>query len=390
MKKSIFAILLILIGNYSVKSQEIEQILIGTKHSIESTRLNEDREYWVNLPDSYHLAESAHKTYPILILLDGHLHFRSITGIVNYMSADAYGSRTIPEMIVVGIRSRDRERDYTPDKIVTVRANNTGGGNRFLGFLEEELIPELDRTYRTAPYRILFGHSLGGLLATHAFMKEKTLFNAFIAVDPSFGTWDAGTMDKKLDSMTEQSFSRYIYLATANWGKRNLRNRDRHVRFYESLNNKSPSDLRAKWEYFEREDHNSVPITAFHNGISTLFEGYGLSFREVHNLAQLTEHFQAISEKLSYTFPPPESLVNQLGYSLLRSNDPDDLTKALEFFILNVTNYPNSPNSYDSLGEAFEAVGEKQKAIKNYKKSLDLNPKNEHAMTRIEKLTGID
>ncbi|SDC64288.1 hypothetical protein SAMN04488104_100327 [Algoriphagus faecimaris] len=390
MKITLTAILLLLIGINQVKSQDTEQIVIGTKHSIKSTILSEDREYWISLPDSYHHLESSYRTYPLLILLDGNLHFKSITGLVNYMSADAYGSRTLPEMIVVGIRSMDRERDYTPDKIVTVRENNTGGGDNFLGFLEEELIPELDQKYRTEPYRILFGHSLGGLLATYTFMKERTLFNAFIAIDPSFGTWDAETMDKKLVSMTEQSFSRYIYIATANWGKRNLRNRDRHVRFYEALNNKSPSELHAKLEYFEKEDHSSVPILAFYSGISAIFEGYGLSYREVDDIAQLTLHFRAISERLSYNFSPPEYLVNQLGYRLLRSKNAVDQAKALEYFKLNVENYPKSANSYDSLGEAFETVGETQKAIENYKKSLELNSENEHARMRIRELTKKD
>jgi len=104
----------------------------------------------------------------------------------SYMS----GNGKIPEMIIVGIQYVDRRRDYTPDKVVTVRENNSGGGENFLSILEDELIPELDQKYRTDPYRILFGHSLGGLLASHTYMKKETLFNAFIAVDPSL--WHMG------------------------------------------------------------------------------------------------------------------------------------------------------------------------------------------------------
>ena len=62
----------------------------------------------------------------------------------------------------------------------------------------------------------MFGHSLGGLLATHSYMKEDTVFNTFIAVDPSFGIWDAETMDVKLQVVTEKSFKRFLYIATAN------------------------------------------------------------------------------------------------------------------------------------------------------------------------------
>lgn len=387
MNKNIITVLLFLIGVIQAKSQDIEQIVIGTKHSLRSNILNEDRKYWISLPDSYNDKESSYKRYPVLIVLDGNLHFKPIAGMVNYMSADIYRSWEIPEMIVVAIQNVDRRRDYTPDKIITVRENNTGGGDSFLSFLEDELLPELDQKYRTEPYRILFGHSLGGLLATHAYMKDKTLFNSFIAVDPSFGTWDSDTMDKKLDSLTEQSFERFIYIATANWGKRNIRNRDRHVRLYEALNSKCKGELPAKLDYFENEDHNSVPIIAFHNGISAIFDGYGISHRDVEDKEQLTQHFQALSERLSWDLRPPEYLVNQLGYRMLQSENDKDKSNALEFFILNVENHPKSFNSYDSLGEAYETFGDTQKAIANYKKSLELNPSNEHVRIKINELS---
>jgi len=386
MNKNIIAVLFLLIGINQVKSQDAAEVVIGTKHSLRSNILNEEREYWISLPDSYNDKESSYKNYPVLIVLDGNVHFKAVSGIVNYMSSDTYRSRTIPEMIVVAIQNVDRRRDYTPDKIITVRENNTGGGENFLSFLEDELIPELDQKYRTEPYRILFGHSLGGLLATHTYMKEKTLFNSFIAVDPSFGTWDSETMDKKLDSLTEQSFERFIYIATANWGKRNIRNRDRHVRLYESLHSKCKGELPAKLEYFDNEDHSSVPIIAFHNGISAIFEGYGISYRDVEDKEQLTQHFHALSERLSYDFQPPEYLVNQLGYRMLQSGNDKDKANALEYFILNVENFPISPNSYDSLGEAYEVLGDTKKAIKTYGKSLELNPDNENARMKIKKL----
>lgn len=386
MNKKIIAVLLLLIGINQVKSQDAAQVVMGTKHSLRSSILNEDRGYWISLPNSYNDKESSYKRYPLLIVLDGNVHFKAVSGMVNYMSADTYRSQTIPEMIVVAIQNVDRRRDYTPDKVITVRKNNSGGGENFLSFLENELIPELDQKYRTEPYRILLGHSLGGLLATHTYMKEKTLFNSFIAIDPSFGTWDSETMDKKLDALTEQSFERFIYIATANWGKRNVRNRDRHVRLYESLNSKCKGELPAKLEYFDKEDHNSVPIIAFHNGISAIFEGYGISYREVEDKEQLTQHFNALSERLSWDFRPPEYLVNQLGYRKLQSGNDKDQSSALAFFLLNVENYPKSSNSYDSLAEAYETLGDTQKAIEHYKKSLELNSSNDHARIKIKEL----
>jgi predicted alpha/beta superfamily hydrolase len=386
MTKKLYLLLFFIIGFNQANSQEVEQLVIGSKHVLHSEILGEDREYWISLPYSYHDPNSTYKSYPVLILLDGNIHFRAVSGMVDYMSSDVYGNRKIPEMIIVGIQNVDRRRDYTPEKIVTVRENNTGGGERFLSFLESELIPALDQKYRTEPYRILFGHSLGGLLAAHAYLKEKTLFNSFIAVDPSFGTWDSETMDQKLDILTEHPFDRFIYLATANWGKRNIRNRDRHVRFYESLHSKSEGDFLAKLDYFEEENHNSVPLIAFHHGINAIFEGYGISFREVQSIEYLTQHFQRLSTRLSWEISPPEHLVNQVGYTLLQNREEQVRLKALDFFVLNTENYPGSFNAFHSLGEAYEALGNTSNAVKNYQKSLELNPTNTHAQRRLEEL----
>lgn len=378
-----FCLLTIISTNYA---QEHNPINIGFKDKLYSHTLNETREFWVSLPNSYYEEGASYKKYPLLIVLDGNVHFKSVTGMVNYMSSGYNGNLRIPEMIVVAIQNVNRRRDFTPDKIITTRKNDSGGGENFLSFIEEELIPELDKKYRTVPYRILFGHSLGGLFATHAYMKEQTLFNSFIAVDPSLGTWDTETMDKKLTAVTENSYKRFLYIASANWGKRNIRNRDRHIRLYESLNSKCKGVFPAKLEYFENENHGSVPLIAFYKGLSAIFNGYGISYRNITSKEQLLQHFNQLSERLSWDFSPPESLINRVGYHMLQSNSEDDRNKAIEIFHLNTVLYPLSYNAFDSLGEAYMVNGNTELAIVNYKKSLELNINNENARTTIKKL----
>lgn len=379
----LLSLCLLLTSCFFAKAQSTNPLSLGTEHLIHSEVLDEDRSYWVCLPEAYGEPANRHKTYPILVVLDGHAHLKSITGMVNYMSAGYNGNRRIPEMIVVGIKNVNRNRDFTPDKIVTKRKNDFGGADPFLQFLEAELIPQLEQAYRTEPYRLLFGHSLGGLLATHAYLKEQTLFKAFIAVDPSFGSWDAPKMDEKLAAVTKESFDRYIYFATANWGKRNFKNRDRHVRLYEGLNSRCPGPFPAQLEYFENENHGSVPPIAFYHGISAIFDGYGLDYRQVEDKASLLKHFEVISERLSYPIHPPEVLVNRVGYRMLRTGATD---KAIEFFTLNTANFPNSYNAFDSLGEAYAKGGDKVKAMASYQKSLELNPANENARAQLKTL----
>ncbi len=386
MKNNIIIVLVFLFWINQAKSQNVGKIVIGTKHIIHSSILKENREYWISLPESYHKKELSYKKYPLLFILDGNVHFRAISGIVNYMSFDLHSNTKIPEMIVIGIKNVNRRRDYTPDKVVTRRKNDSGGVENFLRFLKEELIPKLDKKYRTTNYRILFGHSLGGLLSVYAYMKEDSPFNAFIAADPSFGTWDCSTMDKKLDAVTSQSFKRFLYIATANWGKRNVKNRDRHVRLFDALNSKCEDEFYAKLEFFENENHATIPLIAFYNGISSIFEGYGISYRDVNNMEELIQKYKSLSKRLSWEFDPPENLVNRIGYKVLKSKNQIDKEKAFAFFYLNTKNYPGSYNAFDSLGEAYEILGDNKMAIKNYKISLYLNPDNEHASTKIKTL----
>jgi len=80
-----------------------------------------------------------------------------------------------------------------------------------------------------------------------------------------------------------------------------------------------------------------------------------------------------------------ESMLNMLGYRLLYGGKESD---AVEVFQKNVQEYPQSSNVYDSLGEAYMKVGQKDLAIRNYEKSLQMDPKNTNAVERLKKLKG--
>jgi len=80
-----------------------------------------------------------------------------------------------------------------------------------------------------------------------------------------------------------------------------------------------------------------------------------------------------------------ESVLNGIGYRLLAAKRYGD---AIDVFSLNVENYPEYANGYDSLGEAYMVNGDKKLAIENYEKSLELAPDNENAAERLKKLRG--
>ncbi len=263
---------IIIFGVQTLCAQQNNDIIIGSKFVINSTILDEDRTCLISLPDSYNDSSEVKKKYPIMILLDGYTHFKTASGIVHFMGSDRNGNHFMPETIIVAIENVDRERDFTVTKIKTKRPNTMGGGANFLDFIEQELIPYVDKNFRTEPYRILTGHSLGGLLTLNAYMDENSLFNAYISIDPSIW-WEEQMMNEKVDTISPLTLKKKLYIATAGQGVGNReRNKKRHDRLYTLLNKRAEQPLNVKIDYFENESHRSVPLIALYEGLRYLYD----------------------------------------------------------------------------------------------------------------------
>ena len=165
-------VLLVLGTQRTVYAQDVSAKL-GVARTLHSTLLNEDRKVVVHLPTSY---DTSGRSYPVLYLLDGTPAFLlEMISITNRLRND----RNAPEMIIVAIENGDRNRDMMP--VVAKDYPGPPRAEAFLGFLEKELVPEIERTYRTAQPRILQGKSLSGLFTIYALLAKPTTFNAYVA-----------------------------------------------------------------------------------------------------------------------------------------------------------------------------------------------------------------
>jgi predicted alpha/beta superfamily hydrolase len=161
----------------------------GARVAIKSEVLGEERVILIRTPPGY---ERNGQRYPVLYLTDGDAHLGHTSGTIEFLSRNG----RMPEMIVVAITNTDRTRDLTPTNASMLRPDGTemkfptsGGADKFLKFIETELIPKIEKDYRTQPYRVFAGHSFGGLFAIHSFLTRPESFNAYIAVSPSM-QWD--------------------------------------------------------------------------------------------------------------------------------------------------------------------------------------------------------
>lgn len=147
------------------------QVVVGQTHGIHSAVLKEERNYRVYLPDSYAWAKD--RRYPVLYLLDGESQFLHTAASVDYLASHG----EIPELIVVGLDSTVRVRDFSPTDWPEAWVGGGGAGN-FKRFLSTEFIPTIERTYRTDGFRVLSGVSAGGLFALYCLTSEPSLFRA--------------------------------------------------------------------------------------------------------------------------------------------------------------------------------------------------------------------
>jgi predicted alpha/beta superfamily hydrolase len=379
----------------SLSHGQQSNILIGTEHKIQSRILGEERRYVVNLPSSYEKDEFyTQKKYPVLILLDGDTHFHAASGIIRYMG----GNEQIPEMIVVAVSNTNRTRDFTPTNSKLDFGRNdkeslatSGGGANFLHFLDIELLPQINKDYRTLPYRLLVGHSLGGLFAVDSFLNQK-VFSAYIAIDPSL-VWDDQAIVKKARSIlaTNKSFKSTLYIAQANNPFNEGKNAGSRGEAFQSFNTNLASNksegLRHSYAFFENEDHFSVPLISLYNGLLFIFEDYKFPLNTLSNknASDVRKHYEMFSQRLGVDIPPPGKLINNVAYFLLNSEKKID--KAIELFKLNKEYYPESFVTFNSLGDAYKAKRNKELAIFNYRKSLEINPNNEKAKMSIKELT---
>ena len=89
-------------------------------------------------------------------------------------------------------------------------------------------------------------------------------------------------------------------------------------------------------------------------------------------------------EQYRAAYPVLTNIINRSGYQFLRLNQ---VSSALEVFRLNVNLFPDSWNVYDSYGEALLASGDRESAIQNYQRALELNPNSKSSSAILKKLS---
>lgn len=397
--KTIILVLSVLLPSISFPQSNDAVLKLGRRDSVYSEILGETRHYWVHLPSSYNDRSIQPMRYPILYILDGNIHFHSITGMIEILSSGVNGTHVIPEMVIVAILNSDRTRDLTPtaskkgfDGKDADWLSTSGGGDRFLKFLEEELIPGVESDYRTFPYRTFVGHSFGGLTGINALISRPKLFNAYVLIDPSVW-WDGKMMLKKTaDFLASADLKgRSLFIGQANTfiaddprGNAPFDAFGATREFKSILEKHSNTGLNWRYKYYDHDNHGSVAYITEYEALRFIFEHYYAPFDKIRNALDLKKHYSHFSEKIGVAFDPPEKVANELaGIALFLKRF--DLVQ--EYYQMNIDLYPNSPGAYRKMAGLWSTQGDQKKAIEYLQKCLQVDPSNQKVKDQIVKLT---
>jgi predicted alpha/beta superfamily hydrolase len=361
----------------AVLAQPIDSISTPDQRTvvIKSAALKENRSVWVHLPAEY---KTGTDSYPVLYLLDGGSHFAYTCGMVDFLSG--FEANQLPRMIIVGIPNIDRQRDFSPE--FKDRQPLGKGASTFLEFIRDELIPYIDKNFRTQPYRILEGHSLAGLFALYAQEYAVDLFQASILISPAITNKPGEILLANLPAhlKANQDIDHRMFVTIGAESLDGFNGLTKHL--------KQSASKKFRWvaAKYEREDHFSIPLISIYDGLRFIYSKWHLGIflnAQPVSFAQVNQHFENLSKEFGYTIRPTEEFLNQCGYQRLRNGH---FTEAVEFFEENIRAHPDSYNVYDSMGEAYLIKGQKDLAIQYYEKSVAINPDHEHGKMMLRQL----
>ncbi len=245
------------------------------KYHLDSKTLETEREYWVSLPLDYDSTIS----YPVIYVLDAEWRF----GITNALEKELSENGKIPDHIVVGIPHPDRKPDMT---FSTTKLSydgksrmdstyfgkeTTGNGPQFLKFIEEELIKQIDHKYSTSGSNILIGHSLGGYFCSYILPTQKS-FASLQIYDPSIWYSQGEAIDQVKKNLSKEKKCTVFLSSSSNVEKlynyhhKKIRELNKTLRRY--------SNIKLEYKYYKHEDHNSMYMRSFIDGMYMLYDGF--------------------------------------------------------------------------------------------------------------------
>jgi len=353
-------------GGIVLAGQDDTPLSIGTLRRMHSEILKEDRTLSIRLPRDY---QQNRLSYPVVYLLYGD-HTEGYFNETVFALERLEGGAEIPEFIVVGIHNTDRYGNLLPVHVT----GRPGGADTFMEFLEKELFPFVESTYRTKPYRLLIGPQAGGPFGLYALARRPALFNAMILENPFSAPASRDVLQAKLREYAagrpEAKNSVFINL----FDRTGFQN---HSEANKALNDAldafepvRPAGLRIWRRHLE--EPTFVPSLELKQPLRSIFAGfYPPAEPAMTGLADILAYYREAGRRLGFEADPPEFILAIKSDDLSRAGRAAAAREILEY---SLRRRPDNPNAMYRLGNLFFNEGELTRAEEIFRKLQELNP----------------
>ncbi|WP_418512509.1 alpha/beta hydrolase [Corallibacter sp.] len=357
MKKIIYA-LLVLFSVQAIQSQVIYEPL-------KSIKLGETRELKIQLPRGY---DDNDKSYPIIVVFDGDYLFEPVAGNVDYYSY----WEDMPEAIVVGINQMDKRFDdsyYSEQNSLPIET-----GAAFFEFVGTELIPHIEKNYRTENFRVAVGHGETANYINYYLLKGVPLFQAYVSISPDLAPDMNSYLTEKMSKLESKVF---YYLATSSDDVKSIKADTEALNTsISAIDNKN---LLFSFDNFEGPSHYALPAHAIPNALEDIFFVFRpISIKEYREtivklesspVDYLTEKYQMIKDLFGIEKP---ILVNDFKAIEAAINKSEKYEYLEELGKIARKQYPETLLGSYYIARFYEETGEPKKAMKTYQSAYVL------------------
>ncbi|UCH83342.1 MAG: hypothetical protein JSW50_12895 [Candidatus Latescibacterota bacterium] len=338
-------------------------VSIGTYRVIESQALGETRRLLIHLPRGY---DGSAISYPVVYHTYG-----------DYMTyyADAYytietlgNEARTPQLILVGIDNIDRYRDLRP-----LQHNGEPAGiENYTRFLTDEVMPFVEKEYRTAGYRILVGPQAGAVFCLYTLQNTPELFDAFILNNPFVSAPNTALLLEQAKEFytVRESLHKFFYV-TFGGVDESAENIADIKQFAQLVGPAFDKGFELRLNDISGNDDFITPLY-LKEGLRALFEKYYVPMdRHFTSLSEIKSFYDDLSAHYGYDVAPAEWVMTRSADALIEQGDRGNAVGILEH---QTALYPNMVNGWWRLAGIAAEEGDTDKAIALYRKCVEINP----------------
>ena len=395
MKLKTSLLLFLILIQHPIIGQQLSPVVVGQSHTLTSEILQSERNLLISLPDDYQPNEK----YPVLYVLDGKKWFLEAVSKRQILRSYDY----VPPFIVVGVPTDDQPR-----------YGFFNNAERLQNHLEQEVIPYIENQYSSSPKRMVAGWQFASAFLIQTLAQKPTLFDAWFAASPF--PIQGNRLNLLKTSLENGSLTSGTLVFATSLNENSVEGGAQELAAL--LEAEAPENLR--WHYAKLKNeatvsagHRTTPMGTLYQGLRTYFEDYPVlefnthaQYKALGGFDYVERYYQQRSSAYGFSSEIPEEGMfflirmcmdanevsdfhffmqkfkdtdffanNNLGWNMRFAAvymENEQYENALKQFETIASLFSESPRPIYGMAKAYEALGQKENALKHYERTVSL------------------